>query len=64
MWMMILMSGRWYAKEFDGEEHLRDSMDEVFIHVGEGTVVCFTDDLETFCDELRVLVDNIVIVEG
>lgn len=62
MWLMILMSSRWHAKEYESEEDLRDDLDDAFIFVNEGTVVAICDDLETFCDEMGVEMEDIVIV--
>jgi len=66
MWMMILLGGKWYAREYDGEDHLRETqgMDNLFAHVNNGEVVCVSDDLETFCDEMDVDKDNVVVVEA
>jgi len=44
MWMMTLMSGKWYARDY-------------------GTVVSICDDLETWCDEVGVAMDDVVIIK-
>lgn len=63
MYLLILMSGKWYAKDYGGESTLRYNIDEVFEHVRNGNVVCVTDDLETWCDEMDVKENTIIIVE-
>ena len=62
MWLMILMSGIWHAKEYGCKEDLCDDLDDAFIFVNEGTVISICDDLETFCNEIGVEMENIVIV--
>lgn len=65
MWMMILMSGKWYARDCGSEDELReDHLDDAFTFVNEGTIVVICDDLETFCDEMGVDQADVVIVEG
>lgn len=65
MWMMMLVGGKWYGLEYDGESHLREgqSMDKLFAHVNNGEVVCVSDDLGTFCMEMDVDQEDVVIVE-
>ncbi len=63
MWMMILMSGKWYGRQYIDEEHLRDEINNVFAHVNNGEVVSIADDLWTWCDEMQVDEDDVVIVE-
>lgn len=62
MWMMILMSGKWYAWEYDGENHLREIMDIVFDYVNNGKVVSIADDLDTWCDVMNMDKENVIVV--
>ncbi len=63
MWMIILMSDVWYAKDYVTESTLRYCMKEVFEHVNNGTVVCITDDLDTWCNEMNIDRENVVTAE-
>ena len=61
MWMMIFMSGKWYARDYGSEAALRSDMTDLFTFVGEGTVVSLCDDLETWCDEMNVEQADVVM---
>lgn len=61
--MMILMSDVWYAKDYVTESTLRYCMDEVFERVNNGTIVCIANDLDTWCDEMCIDHENVVIAE-
>lgn len=61
MWLLILMSGKWYAREYDC---LSDNIDDVFEHVNNANVVCIADDLEWWCDEMDVERSEVIIVEA
>jgi hypothetical protein len=59
------MSGKWYAVDYVEESGLRyNGLDNLFEHVKGGNVVCVTDDLETWCDEMDVEQDEVIIVEA
>lgn len=63
MWMLILIGSTWYAKEYAGENHLREELGSVFDHVNNGNVVSICDDLDTWCDEMEIHIDSVVVVE-
>lgn len=63
MWMMILLNEKWYGREYDGEGHLREDMDNLFAYVNNGEVISIFDDLDTWCDEMDVDREDIIIVE-
>ena len=61
MWKLVLISGTWYAVQYNDEDELTlDIDDAVFEHVRNGNVVALADDLERFADEMNILVDDIV----
>lgn len=60
MWLLILMSNKWYARDCVDEEGLRDNMKDILTLVNEGTIVAICDDWETFCDETGVQLDDIM----
>lgn len=62
MWLLILMSSKWHAKDYDTEDDLRVAMADVFEHVYTGNVVSITDDLECWCDEMQINQENVIIV--
>ena len=65
MWLMTLMSNRWYARKYDSEEDLRNDLDDVsFIDKDEGNVVSICVDLESWCDEMGVELADVVPVAG
>lgn len=63
MWLMILMSGKWYARDYGSEDALRDDMDDAFILINEGTVVSICDDLESWCSEMGIEQDDVISAE-
>ncbi len=63
MWMMILMSGKWYARDLGSEDGLRDALGDIITFANEGAVVSICDDLETFCDEMGVDIANVIMAE-
>lgn len=63
MWLLILMSGKWYAVDHVDEDGLRDHLDDLFAHVNNGEVICVTDDLETWCGEMNVEQSEVTFVE-
>ena len=47
---------------FCSEDELRnDHLDDAFTLVDEGTVVSICDDLETWCDEMGVDIDDVIM---
>ena len=62
MWMMTLMSGKWYGCE--NRLRTRKNMNDAFAFINEGTIVPICDDLETWCDELGVDMKDVVIVKN
>jgi hypothetical protein len=61
MWKLVLLTGTWYAVQYEDEDELTlDIDDAVFEHVRIGNVVALTDDLETFADQMNIIVDDIV----
>lgn len=64
MWLLIKMSGKWYAVNHVDEDGLRDHLDNVFDHVNDGNVICIADDLESWCNEMDVQQDEVTIVEA
>ena len=62
MWLLVLMSGVWYAQDFVDEDGLRDDggLDNMFQHIENGNVVSLVDDLDTWCDEMDVHIDKVV----
>lgn len=63
MWMMILMSGKWYAR-CENRLRTRKILNDAFTLINEGTIVSICDDLETWCDELGVDMKDVVIVKN
>ncbi len=61
MWLMILISNKWYAKNYGGEATLRYNIDEVFEHVNNGNIVCIADDLEWWCSEMKINESDVII---
>ncbi len=62
-----LMSGKWYAVDYGDEDNLRyNGLDNMFEHIRSGSVVCVTDDLETWCDEMEIDIDieNVIKTEA
>jgi len=57
------MSGKWYARDYGTENHLRVKLNDAFAFINEGTVVSICDDLETWCDEVGVAMDDVVIIK-
>ena len=65
MWLLVLMSSKWYAVDYVDADGLRDDgLDNMFEHVKGGNVVSVTDDLESWCDEMDVDQDEVIIVEA
>ena len=65
MWLMILMTNRWYARQYDDFDDLtrESALEKIEDYVSQGTVVSICDDLDTWCDELGVSVDDVTVVK-
>ena len=61
MWLLTLMSSKWYARKYDDEFDLRADLDDAFVFVNEGTVISICDDLETWCDEMDVNIETVTV---
>lgn len=64
MWMMILMSNKWYAKDLGNANGLHDALDDIIRFANEGTVVSICDDLETWCGEMNVNLSDVIMAEA
>ena len=65
MWLLVLMSGKWYAVDHVDEDGFRETgVDNLCEHVIGGSIVCVADDLESWCDEMQIDIENVIKVEA
>ncbi len=56
MFSLVKLSGKWYSLTI---EDVEDGMENIQEHVNNGDIVCLTDDLESFADEMGINKDEI-----
>ncbi len=61
MIMFVKMTGKWIGKKFDFD--LDDDLEDMRIHVNNGSVVAFAEDYETFVLEMGLDESKVEMVE-
>lgn len=61
MYMFIKMSSKWFCKEITD---LFTENPNIEAHVENGEMVVFMDDIEEFCDQMKVKQDEIEMVDN
>jgi len=51
MFSLVKLSGKWYSLTIDSVE---DGMENIQEHIDNGNIVCLTDNIETFADEMGI----------
>ena len=59
LYMLIKMSSKWYCKEVDSLFQENENIED---HCNNGEMVIFVDELETFCYEMKIKMENIEMV--
>ncbi len=56
IYMFIKMSSKWYGVEYSD---FATAEENAMGHIGQGSIVVFSDDIETFADEMNIEQDEI-----
>ena len=60
MYYRLVKMTNWIAIKINSIE---DDLENLQVFVSEGTTIAYTDDIETFCDDTRIDINEISVVE-